>query len=247
MKFKNSEELKKYIISEAKKELKNNPCWQGYEMIGKKNKNNKEVPNCVPKNENSDNNSEDAFEDFDEGNDYAFTLNGLSDRAEELADIIIDLKELPSWVQDKITSMDNDMDDIYDYILNEMGYSDEFAETSDSDYENWREEDLEEANNILEKWGKLEFKEINEDFNDLNEAEYQGRKVQLGKIMAGDVKKFKVYVKNQKGRIVKVNFGQKGVRIKKNNPKRRKSFRARHNCANPGPRWKARYWSCKKW
>jgi hypothetical protein len=88
----------------------------------------------------------------------------------------------------------------------------------------------------------------------LNEAEYQGRKVQLGKIMQGDVKKFKVYVKNDKGKVVKVNFGfggksAKGKRmvIKKNNPKRRKSFRARHHCENPGPRWKPRYWSCRTW
>ena len=81
----------------------------------------------------------------------------------------------------------------------------------------------------------------------VDEAEYQGRKVKLGKPMAGDVKKFKVYVKNPKGNVVKVNFGQKGVKIKKNNPARRKSFRARHNCSNPGPRHKARYWSCRKW
>jgi hypothetical protein len=84
--------------------------------------------------------------------------------------------------------------------------------------------------------------------NTLEEAEYKGHQVPLGKPMAGDTKKFKVYVKNKKGNIVKVNFGQKGVRIKKSNPKRRKSFRARHHCdTNPGPRWKARYWSCKKW
>ena len=81
----------------------------------------------------------------------------------------------------------------------------------------------------------------------LDEAEYKGRKVKLGKPMRGDVKKFKVYVKNPKGKVVKVNFGQKGMNIKKNNPKRRKAFRARHNCDNPGPRHKARYWSCKKW
>ena len=88
----------------------------------------------------------------------------------------------------------------------------------------------------------------------ISEAEYQGRKVQLGKIMQGDVKKFKVYVKNDKGNVVKVNFGfggksAKGKRmtIKKNNPQRRKSFRARHNCDNPGPRWKARYWACRTW
>ena len=88
----------------------------------------------------------------------------------------------------------------------------------------------------------------------LLEAEYQGRTVKLGKPMQGDVKKFKVYVKNDKGNVVKVNFGfggssAKGKRmsIKKNNPERRKNFRARHNCDNPGPRWKARYWSCRKW
>jgi len=89
---------------------------------------------------------------------------------------------------------------------------------------------------------------IRDNINTLNEAKYQGRTVQLGKPMAGDVKKFKVYVKNAKGNVVKVNFGQKGVKIKKNNPARRKSFRARHHCdTNPGPKWKARYWSCRKW
>jgi hypothetical protein len=88
----------------------------------------------------------------------------------------------------------------------------------------------------------------------INESEYQGRKVKLGKIMQGDIKKFKVYVKNDKGKVVKVNFGfggksAKGKRmtIKKNNPQRRKSFRARHNCDNPGPRWKPRYWACRTW
>jgi hypothetical protein len=83
--------------------------------------------------------------------------------------------------------------------------------------------------------------------SDINEGEYQGRKVELGKIMQGDVKKFKVYVNNDKGNVVKVNFGQKGMVIKKDNPDARKSFRARMNCDEPGPRWKARYWSCRKW
>tara|TARA_A100001011_G_scaffold385633_1_gene459982 strand:+ start:2449 stop:3186 length:738 start_codon:yes stop_codon:yes gene_type:complete len=88
----------------------------------------------------------------------------------------------------------------------------------------------------------------------LKEAEYQGRKVKLNKIMQGDVKKFKVYVKNPKGNVVKVNFGHGGssvkgktMRIRKSNPEARKSFRARHNCDNPGPKHKARYWSCRKW
>jgi hypothetical protein len=81
----------------------------------------------------------------------------------------------------------------------------------------------------------------------LDEAEYQGRTVKLGKPMRGDVKKFKVYVKNPKGNVVKVNFGDPNMRIKKSNPARRRSFRARHNCDSPGPRHKARYWSCRKW
>ncbi len=80
------------------------------------------------------------------------------------------------------------------------------------------------------------------------EAEYRGRKVKLNKPMRGDVKKFKVYVKDPKTKNVKkVNFGDPNMRIKKSNPKRRKSFRARHNCDNPGPKTKARYWSCRKW
>ena len=83
--------------------------------------------------------------------------------------------------------------------------------------------------------------------SEVDEAEYQGRKVALGKKMPGDVKKYKVYVKKPNGNIVKVNFGDKKMRIKKSNPARRKSFRARHNCKNPGPRWKARYWSCRNW
>jgi hypothetical protein len=93
-----------------------------------------------------------------------------------------------------------------------------------------------------------------EEVNILTESEYQGRNVNLGKVMQGDIKKFKVYVKNDKGKVVKVNFGFGGksahgkrMVIKKNNPERRKSFRARMNCDSPGPRWKPRFWSCRAW
>tara|TARA_B100000902_G_scaffold148939_1_gene145556 strand:- start:253 stop:645 length:393 start_codon:yes stop_codon:yes gene_type:complete len=103
-----------------------------------------------------------------------------------------------------------------------------------------------------------EFVEFMESYkSDINEAEYQGRTVKLGKPTRGDVKKFKVYVKNPQGNVVKVNFGhggtsakksgEKTMKIKKSNPERRKAFRARHNCDNPGPRHKARYWSCRAW
>lgn len=60
-------------------------------------------------------------------------------------------------------------------------------------------------------------------------------------------KKFAVYVKNDKGNIVKVNFGDPNMEIKRDDPNRRKNYRARHHCDNPGPKWKANYWSCKMW
>ena len=132
------------------------PCWKGYQQIGMKDKDGRQVPNCVP-------------ESYD------------------------------VWNEEK-----------------GVGYT-------------------------------LEFNE------ELMEADYQGRKVKLNKPMAGDSKKFKVYVnsgkKNADGtiKVKKVEFGQKGVKIKKSNPERRSSFRASHNCVNPGPKTKARYWSCKKW
>jgi hypothetical protein len=83
----------------------------------------------------------------------------------------------------------------------------------------------------------------------IEEAEYHGRKVTLGKpfLTPGGPKKRSVYVKNAKGNVVKVNFGDPNLKIKKNIPARRRSFRARHHCENPGPRWKANYWSCRAW
>jgi hypothetical protein len=155
-----------------------NPCWKGYEMVGTKKKDGREVPNCVP-----------VKEDIDSDDDVNY---GLVEPEE------YDVE-------------DEDMEDFISFMRN-------YAK------------DLNEANCPC-----------------VFEAEYQGREVKLGKPMAGDVKKFKVYVKNPSGNVVKVNFGQKGVKIKKNNPDRRRSFRARHNCDNPGPRHKARYWSCRKW
>ena len=98
-----------------------------------------------------------------------------------------------------------------------------------------------------DKFDKSRWKKYSILDKEVDEAEYQGRDVPLGKPMAGDVKKSKVYVKNPQGNVVKVNFGDKKMRIKKSNPARKKSFRARHNCDNPGPRHKARYWSCRAW
>ena len=130
--------------------------------------------------------------------------------------------------------------------LDKRGYSHDDPETKKIE-----EVTLEDTQDFHEEYGYLGY---SVDDNDLFEAEYQGRKVKLNKPMRGDVKKFKVYVKNPKGNVIKVNFGHGGtsakrptMRIRKSNPKARKSFRARHNCDNPGPKTKARYWSCRKW
>lgn len=145
--------------------------------------------------------------------------------------------KLKQILEDKVEDIIDDMADEYD-VENEDDYKD-FIE-----------------------FLKKKIKEKEADLNEgacpcLYEAEYQGRDVKLNSPMQGDVKKFKVYVKNPAGRVVKVNFGhggtsaaakgEKTMRIRKSNPEARKSFRARHNCANPGPKTKARYWSCRKW
>jgi hypothetical protein len=129
---------------------------------------------------------------------------------------------------------------------------------AEESYEPFPDEDemtFEDDDAFYEAFGELGFPE---DETELFDAEYRGRKVPLNKPMRGDVKKFKVYVKDPKtGNVKKVNFGhggssarkagQKTMKIRKSNPKARKSFRARHNCANPGPKTKARYWSCRAW
>jgi hypothetical protein len=136
-------------------------------------------------------------------------------------------------------------------IMETMGYGGLVGE-EDEELEEGNIEDLEK--NIA----SAAVKPIPMEEDEMSEAEYRGRKVPLGKPMRGDVKKFKVYVKDPAtGNVKKVNFGhggtsakrlgQKTMKIKKSNPARRKSFRARHNCDNPGPRTKARYWSCRAW
>ena len=150
--------------------------------------------------------------------------------------------------KNRATKVDNveSFDDAFENFLNEVGGAGQFGTdklkkkyAKDTPYS----EETYDGNEFDEAYGTLWFNEDEE----LDEGEYQGRSVKLGKPSRGDVKKFKVYVKNEKGNTVKVNFGDPNMEIKRDNPARRKSFRARHNCDNPGPRTKARYWSCKKW
>jgi hypothetical protein len=126
-----------------------------------------------------------------------------------------------------------------EYVDNAYSKGNEPTDNPIDDYDELdvEQEDMDDFINFLKAYS-----------TQLDEEEYQGREVKLGKPMQGDVKKFKVYVKNPKtGKVIKVNFGQKGMVIKKDNPAARKSFRARMNCDNPGPRTKANYWSCRKW
>ena len=160
----------------------------------------------------------DAGEYDYEGDMAKDELHTIVRAARRLNGMLDDNENMPEWVQSKITKAADYIDTAADYI-----------------------ESNKEQHEV-----------------EMDEAEYQGRKVPLGKPMRGDVKKFKVYVKDPKtGNVKKVNFGhggtsakragQKTMKIKKSNPARRKSFRARHHCENPGPRTKARYWSCRAW
>src|SRR5210317_284479 len=157
-----------------------------------------------------------------------------------------------------------DTSDIEQMNMDKVGLADAMSmvlashDIENESYEPFPEEDemtFEDDDAFYEAFGELGFPE---DETELFDAEYRGRKVPLNKPMRGDVKKFKVYVKDPKtGNVKKVNFGhggssarkagQKTMKIRKSNPKARKSFRARHNCANPGPKTRARYWSCRAW
>lgn len=183
------------------------------------------------------------------------TLAHLMADVKVLLDLIQDEDDLPEWLETKITKAGDYMSSAARYLAGdearEQGQLEEgmceiehhpelheaLQDAVTEDYEIACAECLYET--ILESADNKEM---------ISEAEYRGRKVKLNKPMRGDVKKFKVYVKDPKtGNVKKVNFGDKNMRIKKSNPKRRKSFRARHNCKNPGPKTKARYWSCRKW
>ena len=214
---------------------------------------------CAGKKKNEGIDSADVGEYDREGQMAQQDLLNAADAANELRSILDADDNLPEWVQAKITKALDYLDTTRDYMKakEDQHMSPSGVKTNmdpkDDDYEiNYGKtglagqflEETYHGDEFYEAYGEMYY---NED-EQLDEAEYRGRKVSLGKPMQGDVKKFKVYVKDPKtGNVKKVNFGDPNMRIKKSNPARRKSFRARHNCANPGPRTKARYWSCRKW
>ena len=125
------------------------------------------------------------------------------------------------------------MNEVHDKMLEKLGL-DEGCSIDDDETPKQRMTMKEFA--LRNVWGEID-----------EAAEYNGRPVKLNNPTRGDVKKYKVYVRNDKGNVVKVEFGDPNMEIKRDDPARRKSFRARHNCDNPGPKYKARYWSCKFW
>jgi len=221
-------------LIEAKMKGKD-PCWKGYKMVGTKKKGGREVPNCVPEGIEEARKAATNFTPDDIAK--LQTINDLETMKAQALELISKPSERPmkpekiQWFKSALERMQNKNAVIklmYDLLLSGEGQAVIGSRSSMS------------PNSYRQRF--------NDDIDtDIGEAEYQGRNVPLGKPMKGDVKKSKVYVKNPQGRVVKVNFGDKKMRIKKSNPNRRKSFRARHNCDNPGPRHKARYWSCRAW
>jgi len=260
------------VLRESENEM-TEACWKGYTQKGMKTMFGKKYPNCVkkesvgetdeasspaqqaaiainmkkkgikPKNESLyEEEEENTFDEIIHNLDFIANHFNRNTTEEELEFLINQIEyEVDSAGEEEGVS-DEQLDEIEsyaDFLIDELVH--EFKLYMDLNETLYKDE-----------YGSVQSIDYNKEF--INEAEYQGRKVQLGKVMQGDVKKSKVYVKNDKGKVVKVNFGFGGksahgkrMLIKKNNPARRKSFRARHNCENPGPRWKPKYWSCKAW
>jgi hypothetical protein len=236
------------LVEEKQKGLDGKVCWKGYKRMGTKMKGGKRVDNCVKMGEDLD----EYFQfEFPKGKDRGPRDHGTDELARRektmgkggLAKDARDYKEKDKY------------GDAYKIKGPKGKLPEDSVEESGLQYYTGKKKYGKEGMAALaaagrkgaseEELGRIKDKYKKEDLE--LEAEYQGREVPLGKPMQGDVKKSKVYVKNPQGNVVKVNFGDKKMKIKKSNPKRRKSFRARHNCKNPGPRHKARYWSCRAW
>jgi hypothetical protein len=230
-------------------------CWKGYHKEGNKKMFGKTYPNCVK-------NTNEATEELDEkwSAKYKRSIDcshpkGFSQRAhcqgrKKTEEEIMKEQELKEAIKKLVRE-----------VYEEQAQQDECWECYEAAMEEGTNEAWEECYKKT-NWNMIpegdehtcegdEFYEIYGDMNadaTLEEAEYRGRKVKLGKPMRGDVKKFRVFVRNPKtGKVKKVNFGDPNMRIKKSNPKRRKSFRARHKCSSAKDRTSARYWSCRKW
>jgi hypothetical protein len=289
------EKMVGWVINEEEED--DNPCWDGYEMVGMKKKNGKEVPNCVPIKE--DVNWDEVGKKLEKAFGPDFVDMDFEDYKEKLTEVITEAegpsptefpfnltgrdmgdKEYDSgedtvvWTKGEEPSS-YDKKDILDRaaklihnvaginilslgirgaVLGSGGLCDKIPLFGFPTSVGWIAGIV--ASMILSKLSHYYFKKKHEFFKkrrkgNVTEAEKRGdcKNRQLNKpwLTPDGPKKRSVCVKNGSGNVVKVNFGDPNMKIKKSDPERRKSFRARHNCDNPGPKWKARYWSCKHW
>jgi hypothetical protein len=197
-------------------------CWDGYKQVGMKKKNGKEVPNCVPEEGGAG----------EEGTDKLrkrYTKDTPGQTVEE-QDNVDRAKE----IIDREKTRDSKK---FDRKMDLARLRDVRSKNRQTRPTN-EEACCEECAN-----------ELNETVYEVLESEYQGKNVTLNKpFRANDGKHDEcVYVKNDKGNVVKVCYGDASMKNRDDNPKARKSFRARHGCDNPGPKWRAKYWACKNW
>lgn len=216
--------------------------------------------------------SKDAWKKAQSDGGDEMAIEQIQKMHDQLMEIVMKLKtmsipvEFQDWTKDMISKAEIYVQNVYDFVkYYEPGkYEDEYVEepseveTEDDDMEE-EDDDSTEAKYTYKnpKTGEMYYYDrrgpYEKDGTKLiylsRSSEYQGRKVTLNKPFRtpSGPKKFAVYVKNESGNVVIVRFGDQNMTIKKNIPERRKSFRARHNCDNPGPKWKARYWACKSW
>jgi len=252
------------------------PCWDGFKQVGMKNKGGKQVPNCVPEENNIDE-ADDKLLDVlkkklsDEGGAAGF--KDLEDAADKVGvDLTQDMLKKMSGIKQHrdgdyiLEELDEGMKSTHVVVEpngNVLGAASDEKGAKDMTVSNLRnvkgakviklkrpisDKQVQRMLGRPFKESKLvkfnQFEELNA-WGELPEEDKSGKK--LNNPTRGDVKKYKVYVKNDKGNVVKVEFGDPNMSIKRDDPERRKSFRARHNCDNPGPKYKARYWSCKFW
>jgi hypothetical protein len=175
-------------------------------------------------------------------------LNYLVDLANELDNN--QAHRLADTITHQIKTASEDYDHEYDMVRNQMetaeraidGIEDVIGEDGEGNLMAWVQSKITNAVEMLD--GVSDYLQSqHKTASDKN----KGKKLNKPFRTPGGPKKFSVYVKNDKGNIIKVNFGDPGLSIKRDNPARRKNFRARHNCDNPGPKTKARYWSCRNW
>jgi hypothetical protein len=246
------------LVEDKQKGVDGKACWKGYKRMGTKQKGGKTVDNCVKMGEDLDESGLQYYtgkKKYGKDGMTALAQAGRDGASEqELGKIKDKYKKEDHGPENPDAAVnygeyDREGDMAKDDLRTINSAAKELYAILDAD-ENlpeWVQAKITKAVDYIDT--VRDYMKANKYEEDVqtDEAKYQGREVPLGKKMAGDVKKSKVYVRKPNGNIVKVNFGDKKMRIKKSNPARRKSFRARHNCKNPGPRWKARYWSCRSW